>query len=164
VKPIKKTNQAAFSLIELLLVVTVILIISALAIPSLLRSKLAANEASAIAAMRTIATAEATYVSTYPGEGFANLSSLGGAAATCASGATSTSSCLLDDSLVSSGSKSGYNFTVTASGGLPSVTYLAVGVPTVIGTTGTRAFCVSQDSVIRFNMNGTTCGTSDGAL
>ena len=71
-------KQKGFSLIELLIVVAIILIIAAIAIPNLIRSKMAANESSAVASLRTINTAEVTYNNTYPGT-FALLSSLGGA-------------------------------------------------------------------------------------
>ena len=75
-------KQKGFSLIELLIVVAIILIIAAIAIPNLIRSKMAANEASAVASLRTINTGEVTYNNTYPGT-FAALSSLGPGAATC---------------------------------------------------------------------------------
>src|SRR3989442_3274667 len=81
-------KQKGFSLIELLIVVAIILIIAAIAIPNLLRSRIAANEASAVGSIRTLNTAEVTYASTYPDQGFtctlANMGPPAGtAAATC---------------------------------------------------------------------------------
>src|ERR1039457_4600086 len=113
-------KQKGFSLIELLIVVAIILIIAAIAIPNLLRARMAANEASAVGTMRTITTAEVTYSTTY-GTGFGTLASLGGAAATCATatGATSAAACLVDAS-VAGGTKSGYT--------------IAIPVPAALGT------------------------------
>src|SRR3569832_2562738 len=91
-------KQKGFSLIELLIVVAIILIIAASAIPNLLRSKMAANEASAVASVRTINTAQVTYASAYPDAGFAStVSALGGSPTTCATatGANSTTACLI---------------------------------------------------------------------
>src|SRR6476646_2541784 len=91
-------KQKGFSLIELLIVVAIILIIAAIAIPNLLRARMAANEASAVASVRTINTAEVTYNSTYPTVGFATaLANLGGAlGAACVP--SSTTACLLPSS------------------------------------------------------------------
>ena len=73
-------KQKGFSLIELLIVVAIILIIAAIAIPNLLRSRMAANEASAVGSLRTINTSEVTYASTYPAYGFTCLATLGATA------------------------------------------------------------------------------------
>src|SRR5437763_5358687 len=90
-------KQQGFSLIELLIVVSFILIISAMAIPNFLRSRLRANEASAVASLRMINTAAITYSITYPDMGFpAQLTTLGGANPCSAS---STQACLIDDIL-----------------------------------------------------------------
>ena len=140
-----------FSLIELLIVVAIILIIAAIAIPNLLRAKMAANESSAVASIRTINTAEITYNSTYPAVGYAaNLSAMGGIAP-CTP--TSTAACLID-SVLASGNKSGYNFTAIGSGGPPAVQYYATGIPVVVNQTGIRSFCSFEDAVIRVQPTG----------
>jgi type IV pilus assembly protein PilA len=158
-------KQKGFSLIELLIVVAIILIIAAIAIPNLLRSRMAANEASAVGSLRTINTAEVTFSTTYPTVGFTALSNLGGAAASCAGAtfASSSGACLID-AILAAGTKSGYTFTGAAAGGTPNVTYTALAVPTVNGQTGQRAFCSDQSGVIRFNGGGTACTNADAAL
>ena len=134
-----RKHQKGFSLIELLIVVAIILIIAAIAIPNLLRSRMAANEASAVGSLRTIDTAEMTFTTTYPDIGYANLASLGGAAGACATatGATSTSACLIDDVLANTAVKSGYNFTTAAGTTVPAVTYTSTAFPSVVGSSGT---------------------------
>jgi prepilin-type N-terminal cleavage/methylation domain-containing protein len=138
--------QKGFSLIELLIVVAIILIIAAIAIPNLLRSRMAANEASAVGSMRTVNTAAVTYSTTY-GIGFpAALTNLSPAAT-----ATSTSADLVD-SVLAAGIKSGYSFTYTAGAADAAGninTYTLEGVPTAIGTTGQRGFFTDQSGVIR---------------
>ena len=107
-------KQKGFSLIELLIVVAIILIIAAIAIPNLLRSRIAANEASAVGSIRTINTAQVTYSSTYPTVGFATLAQLGPDASGI--GGTSTNAGLID-SVLAAGTKSGYVFAATPSNG-----------------------------------------------
>src|SRR3954471_24757379 len=106
-------NQKGFSLIELLIVVAIILIIAAIAIPNLLRARMAANEASSVGSLRTINTAEVTYADTY-NKGFSrDLESLGGA--DCASSTADAAHACMLDPVLSSGHKSGYRFTYAAS-------------------------------------------------
>ncbi|MBZ5700552.1 MAG: prepilin-type N-terminal cleavage/methylation domain-containing protein [Acidobacteriia bacterium] len=145
-----RKKQQGFSLIELLIVVAIILIIAAIAVPNLLRSRIAANEASAVASLRTINTACVTYSSTY-GIGYpTSLSSLAESAT-----ASSTAADLLD-SMLSTGTKSGYNFTLTggaAPGGIVQ-TYTATAAPASPGQTGNRYFFSDQSGVIRQKIGG----------
>ena len=156
-------KQKGFSLIELLIVVAIILIIAAIAIPNLLRSRMAANEASAVGSLRTINTAEVTFSTTYPSIGFASLGALGGVAATCATTATSTDACLIDDTLAT-GTKSGYTFKATTSGTAPFVQYSATGIPVVVGQSGQRAFFSDQSGVIRYDAAGAAPTNASPAL
>ena len=140
-----------FSLIELLIVVAIILIIAAIAIPNLLRARMAANEASAVASVRTINTGMITYNSTYPTVGFATaLTNLGGAALCTPS---STTACLID-SVLAGGTKSGYTFAATGAGGPPANKYYATAVPVVLNQTVIRSFCAFEDAVVRAQPTG----------
>jgi type IV pilus assembly protein PilA len=155
-KHTKKHSKKGFSLIELLIVVAIILIIAAIAIPNLLRSRIAANEASAVASVRTLNTAEITYSTTYPTNfngdqgGFATFTQLGGSCST-STPPTSTVACLIDNSLANATAsnqlKSGYFFNIT----LPSVGDYVIGAsPGTVNTTGGRDFCSVPDGVVRY--------------
>ena len=155
-------KQKGFSLIELLIVVAIILIIAAIAIPNLLRSNMAANESSAVGSMRTINTAEVSYVTAYPNQGFSvDLPSLGGVAPCLV--ATTAAACLVDNTLAlataAATAKSGYYFTYAAAGAPPN-TYTMTGLPSLAGSTGQRGFFTDQTGVIRYAISGTALVTS----
>jgi type IV pilus assembly protein PilA len=156
-----RNKQKGFSLIELLIVVAIILIIAAIAIPNLLRSKMAANEASAVASLRTINTAEVVYSTTYNTTNvFADtLAQLGGT--TCTGVPTSAAACLIDPALAgaTASAKSGYLFVYGPGAG----TYTVNANPQTQNSTGVRHFFTDQSNVIRVNQS-TTASVSDSAL
>ncbi len=151
-------RQRGFSLIELLIVVAIILVIAAIAVPSYLRSRMAANESAAVGSLRTINTAQISYNSAYPTVGFAGtLTALGG---TSCSPPDSTSACLIDTQLAG-GLKSGYNFSLTNVTGTPNATYNIIGSPVLPNSSGIRYFCSFQDGAVRFSMSAiSTCDAS----
>lgn len=163
-------KQEGFSLIELLIVVAIILIIAAIAIPNLLRARMAANESSAVASVRTVTTGEITYETAYPTVGYAPaLLNLGGAlGAACVP--SSTTACVIDSVLANNGNpagsgKSGYSFTSgtgTVAGGL-NVGYTILAVPAQINQTGIRAFCAEEDAVIRVDPAG-ACSNAEATI
>lgn len=135
-----------FSLIELLIVVAIILAIAAFAIPSLLRARIAANEASAVRSLRALNTAQISYSSNYPTIGFAvTLAALAGINCTPPG---STGACLIDTQLAS-GSKSGYSFTLSGLSGTPNAAYQLHADPLSPNQSGTRYFCSFADAVVR---------------
>jgi len=151
----KQSKKRGFSLIELLIVVAIILIIAAIAIPNLLRSRIAANEASAVGSLRTLNTAEITYNVTYPNVGFTcTLGRLGG------TGTPSSTAAGLIDANLASGTKSGYSFVLNSCTGTPVAGYQSLASP-VSSSTGQRYFCSDSSGVIQYNSAAiTTCGTS----
>jgi type IV pilus assembly protein PilA len=140
-------KQKGFSLIELLIVVAIILIIAAIAIPNLLKARISANQASAVGSLRTITTSEIQYQSNY-GQYSGGLAVLGGAAPCVSSSATA---CLIDP-VLSAGSKSGYTFTYNpiVAGGVNSGFTIAADATTQ-GTTGDMHYFTDNSGVIRFN-------------
>jgi len=143
-----RPGHAGFSLIELLIVVAIILIVAAIAIPNLLRARLSANEASAASSVRQIAQAEISYSIAYPTTGYApSLTELGSPAGSCTP--SSATACLVDSNLTL-GQKGGYDFLAT--GVLASGTYntFVVGAaPITYSKTGSRDFCANTDGALR---------------
>ena len=164
-----KRNPRGFSLIELLIVVAVILVIAAIAIPNLMRSRVAANQASAVASLHVVSTAEATYSSTYGG--YSPTLGYLGPPATGTMPVPSGAS--LIDSILSGGSpgatessKSGYSFTYSAgvadsSGRIYS--YAITASPITPGTTGYNYYYTDQIGIIRQNST-TEAGSTDSPL
>ena len=158
-----KKATRGFSLIELLIVVAIILIIAAIAIPNLLRSRIAANQASAVGSLRTINTCEITYASTYNTGYSATLAALGPPSG---GGNATPSAAGLVDSVLAAGTKSGYTFTYTpgtadASGRINS--YGLTGDPSTVGTTGQNYYFTDQTAVIRQNTSA-TASSSDSPI
>jgi type IV pilus assembly protein PilA len=153
-------KQKGFSLIELLIVVAIILIIAAIAIPNLIKSKMAANEASAVGSVRTVNTGEVNYAASCPATGFstvlAGLSTGGG----CPGGVG------IIDSVLAGGAKSGYTFTEAGTVGTDGLndTYSTIALPATVGTTGQRSFYSDQTGVIRYLLTGGTPSNTSNAL
>jgi type IV pilus assembly protein PilA len=161
-------KKKGFSLIELLIVVAIILIIAAIAIPNLLRSRIAANEASGVATLRTLNTAEITYASTYNSGFSSSLAQL----ATPAGGSTaqpSWSAADLVDPILSGSStggsslgftKNGYQFTYTVTGTYPTISGYSVNAnPMARGSSGSRSFYTDQTAVVRANATSAASNT-----
>lgn len=154
-------NQKGFSLIELLLVVAVILIISAIAVPNFMRSRMRANEANAVAGVRVIHTSAVTYATTYPDLGFpAQLTNLGGVNPCTA---TSTTACLIDN-VLALGAKDGYTYVWTGDGLTPSVGFALTGTPQVVGSSGQRMYCIDQVGTIYYDPSGAGCTNASQPL
>ena len=152
-----RTNKG-FSLIELLIVVAIILIIVVIAVPSFLRSRMAANESAAVAALRTINSAQISYISAYPTVGFA--SSLTALSGTNCTPPNSTSACLIDTALAS-GQRTGYSFQLSTGSGTPNGGYSAFASPVTFNYSGMRYFCTFEDVVIRESGSAiATCNSS----
>jgi type IV pilus assembly protein PilA len=155
-------DSRGFSLIELLIVVAIILIIAAIAIPNLLRSRIAANQASAVGSLRTINTCEITYASTYNTGYTSTMLALGPPA----SGNPTPSAAGLLDSVLAAGTKSGYSFVYAAGTADSSGRINSYGLnanPITVGTTGQNFYFTDQSAVIRQNSSA-TASSSDSPI
>jgi type IV pilus assembly protein PilA len=153
-------RERGFSLFELLIVVAVMLVLTVIAVPNLLRSKMSANEASAVNTVRQVSNAEMSYSSSYPEVGFApDLASLGGPFSGC--NPSAATACILDGA-VSSGNKNGYKFFAAgfiAPDGVANTTFVASSAPLNFGRTGVRNFCIATDDGSVRQRQGTPGGT-----
>jgi len=166
-KEASRRSVSGFSLIELLIVVAIILIIVAIALPNLLKARMSANEASAAENLRTITTAAVVYNSTWDNgfpPTFATFSGPGGTSSTC------DFAQLVDPTLTNApNQKSGYQYAYTVFGN-PAIAaptcsapgfyqYVVTAVPLTIGFTGNRSFCSDEPGVIHYDPTGVAAGT-----
>jgi len=156
-------QQRGFSLIELLIVVAIILIIASIAIPSLINTKIVANEAAAVATLSTIRNVEATYMAQYPEVGFADSLEKLGPPANASNPPDSSHAGLIDEVLANKKAKNGYNYAITgaASGTSSSTIHSYTATASYQSTmTGKRNFCMNETGVIRAQSGGTACDTA----
>ena len=157
-------EQKGFSLIELLIVVAIILIIAAIAIPNLMRARIAANESAGASTVRTLNTAEVTYSTTYTSMGYApSLVPLGpnGVDCTVPSLVTATSACLIDGVLGAAAvsTKGAFKYAITASTNVAPVPDYMI-TATSLGTAmAKKDYCSNTDAVVRSQVENATPGT-----
>jgi type IV pilus assembly protein PilA len=146
---IKTNDSKGFSLIELLIVVAIILIIAAIAVPNLLRSRMAANQAAAVATLRNINNSQATFISTFGQIGYADTFVKLGPGVPC----DATHACLVDEIIGCAAqpcSKSGYNyFIASTSAAPPIIDYRTTASPISWASSGSENYCSMNDGILR---------------
>jgi len=157
------SKLAGFSLVEILVVVMVILIIAAIAIPNLVHGKMRANEAAAVASVKTIDTAEYMYHDLYPDVGYSSsLANLGTHGSSCEK-PTSTNACLIMDEALTSGMKSGYIFEIVGDGNTPTASYSVNATPES-GVSGRCNISSNQSGEVRLSLPGTPTTGGDKSV
>jgi prepilin-type N-terminal cleavage/methylation domain-containing protein len=157
-------KQKGFSLIELLIVVAIILIIAAIAIPNLMRSRIAANDSAAAATVRTLNTSEVTYANLWgSGINYATLAQLGPGATSSCTTPSATNACIVDSLLGCSTGTSGafctrdaFKYTITV---VSNVDYITYALPTA-ATQGDKDYCSAPDLVVRVRTDATASGAT----
>jgi type IV pilus assembly protein PilA len=144
---------SGFSLVEVLVVVMVILIIAAIAIPNLVHGKMRANEAAAVSSVKTINTAQLMYNDAFPEVGYASsLANLGAHGSSCEK-PTSTNACLIMDEALTTGLKSGYIFEIVADGNTPAGGYTVTAMPET-GLSGRCSISSNESGDIHISLPG----------
>ncbi len=160
-------KQKGFSLIELLIVVAIILIIAAIAIPNLLRSKMSASDSAAASTLRTLNTAQVTFATAYPQVGYAILHSCSWDRTRLRGTCDATGACLIDNVLATTATgpnpKGGYQYWLASPAAVAGVTgdYGITAEPLVLNSTGTNVYCTTSDAVVRQQL--ATPATAPGA-
>lgn len=148
----EKKRNSGFSLIELLIVVAIILLIAAIAVPNLLRARMSANESAAVATIRNLNNSQATYLINFGTVGFADTLVKLGPGNPC----DQTHACLADELIACASqpcNKSGYQYYLVTGAGVPLGAYTFTATPVGWNTTGHRNICTLEDGVIRQQVN-----------
>ena len=161
----ERTRQRGFTLMELLIVMSIMIILMLIAIPNFISMKASANETSAMQSLRAIYQAQIQYQTSFPANGFAcSLAALGGNAS---AGPPSPQAAQVLQGELAQGQKSGYTFNivnctkVTVNNQDMYTSYEATAVPQAVGKSGHKGFCIDQAGEIKADLSGGTNCTQD---